>query len=95
MSPSNRAARSVCLWSRAHRLRPHLGRGDRESYNRRLRAGLIGSQLTGVLMTRYLFGAPTLVDVDPDALVEAIAPAVDHYLTGDLGKDLPSDPRTT
>jgi hypothetical protein len=33
--------------------------------------------------------------VDPDALVEAIAPAVGHYLTGDLGKDLPSDPRTT
>jgi hypothetical protein len=33
--------------------------------NRRLRAGLIGSQLTGVLMTRYLFGAPVLVGVAP------------------------------
>lgn len=50
-----------------------------------LRAALIGSQVVGLVYARHLVGIDALVDVDPETLVQALAPVITHYLTGDLG----------
>jgi AcrR family transcriptional regulator len=57
--------------------------------DRDLRAALIGAQLMGVVLTRYLFKTDTAVSADPAVLVAAVAPAIDHYLTGDLTHSAP------
>lgn len=49
-----------------------------------LRAGLVASQLGGLLLARYLIGVPALRDAEIDDLVAAIGPVVQHYLTGPL-----------
>jgi AcrR family transcriptional regulator len=51
---------------------------------RELRAGLIGTQLHGLLMGRYLLSVPSLTSPSIDGLVDAVAPAIDHFLTGEL-----------
>ena len=53
---------------------------------RELRAGLLGTQLHGLLMGRYLLRVPSLTAPAIDMLAAAVAPAIDHYLTGDLGQ---------
>jgi AcrR family transcriptional regulator len=52
--------------------------------HRELRAALIGAHLSGLLLTRYLFGVPALTSVEVAALAEAAGPAIEHYLAGDL-----------
>lgn len=48
------------------------------------RASLIGSQLLGVALTRYVLRLPDMADRDPDDLVADLAPTLQRYLTGSL-----------
>ncbi len=52
--------------------------------DRELRATLIGAQLIGVLLSRYLLKTNTLAGADPADLITALTPVINHYLTGDL-----------
>ncbi len=52
-----------------------------------LRASLVGSQLVGLAMARYIVGIEPLASQPPDAVVAAFAPNLQRYLTGPL--DLP------
>jgi AcrR family transcriptional regulator len=56
----------------------------------RLRAALVGSQLAGLVMARYVIRIEPLASADPDSVVAAVAPTLQRYLTGDLG--LPATP---
>jgi AcrR family transcriptional regulator len=53
---------------------------------RELRAALVGAHLSGLLQARYLFKVHALAAADPDQLVDAAAPVIEHYLTGDLAE---------
>lgn len=53
---------------------------------RELRAALIGAHLHGLLLARHLFKVHTLAAADPDHLIDAAAPVIEHYLTGDLAE---------
>jgi AcrR family transcriptional regulator len=57
-----------------------LGVGDA-----RLRANLVGSQVVGLVMARYVVGVEPLASLAPDALVRAVAPTFQRYLTEPLG----------
>jgi AcrR family transcriptional regulator len=50
-----------------------------------LRASLISSQGIGIAMARYILRVEPLASMDPDALVDAIAPTFQNYLTGPVG----------
>ena len=55
---------------------------------RPLRAALVGTQMGGLLLGRYLLGIPAVRDATPEQLVVAIGPVVQHYLTGPIaGRD--------
>lgn len=58
---------------------------------RELRAALIGAHLSGLLLARHLFKVQTLAAVDPNRLIDAAAPVIEHYLTGNLAE--PPNPR--
>jgi AcrR family transcriptional regulator len=49
-----------------------------------LRASLVGSQIVGVVMARYVVGIEPLASLAADRLVDAIAPPLQRYLTGSL-----------
>ncbi|TXI63597.1 MAG: TetR/AcrR family transcriptional regulator [Mycolicibacterium mageritense] len=49
------------------------------------RAGLIGSQLMGLALARFVLKLPPVVAMDVDDLVDSVAPVLQHYLTQDLG----------
>jgi len=49
-----------------------------------LRTTLIGTQVIGMLMVRYMIGIEPLASLAPDAVVSLIGPVVDHYLSEDL-----------
>lgn len=49
-----------------------------------LRATLVGSQLVGLGMVRYLLRVEPLASAGIDEVVAAVAPTVQRYLTGDL-----------
>lgn len=53
--------------------------------NESLRAGLIGAQLHGLLLSRYLLAVPQVAEPPLEVLVNAVGPVIDRYLTGDLG----------
>lgn len=48
------------------------------------RAALVGSQMAGLALTRYLVRLPALQAMTVDELAGAVGPSVQHYLTGDL-----------
>ncbi len=50
----------------------------------RLRLTLAMSHLTGLAFGRYVMGVPPLAGEDAEYLVAAVAPCVQHYLTGEL-----------
>jgi AcrR family transcriptional regulator len=50
-----------------------------------LRATLVGSQLMGVAMARYIIAVEPLASLDGDELAGLIAPTLQRYLTGELG----------
>lgn len=47
-----------------------------------LRAALLGSQIVGLTFARHVVGVHPLAQADRDRLVAAIAPVLEHYLTG-------------
>lgn len=49
-----------------------------------LRASLVGSQLVGLVMLRYVSNVEPLASMDPEDVVGFVAPTLDHYLNGDL-----------
>jgi AcrR family transcriptional regulator len=50
--------------------------------HRPLRAALVGTQMGGLLLGRYVLGLPAVKDASPEQLVVAIGPVIQHYLTG-------------
>ena len=52
----------------------------------RLRAALVGSQLIGVVMVRYVVRVEPLASAPVGQVVAAVAPTVQRYLTGDIGE---------
>jgi AcrR family transcriptional regulator len=48
------------------------------------RANLVGSQLVGLVMTRYVIAIEPLATMPPDAVAAAIAPTIQRYLHGPL-----------
>lgn len=56
-----------------------LGSPDAE-----LRASLVGSQVVGVVMARYVVGVEPLASLSPDQVVAAIAPTLQRYLVEPL-----------
>jgi len=50
-----------------------------------LRATLVGSQLVGLAMARYIVKVDPIASADRETLVRAIGPTLQRYLTGDLG----------
>jgi AcrR family transcriptional regulator len=50
----------------------------------RLRASLVGTQLVGLGVLRYIVRVEPLASADPDAVVAAVAPTIQRYLTGEL-----------
>jgi Tetracyclin repressor-like, C-terminal domain len=59
--------------------------GGADPAGARYRASLVTSQGAGLGLTRYVLGLEPLAAADLDALVAAVGPTVDRYLTGDLG----------
>jgi AcrR family transcriptional regulator len=49
-----------------------------------LRANLVGSQVIGLIMVRYVVRVEPLASLPPEALIAAIAPNLQRYLTGPL-----------
>jgi AcrR family transcriptional regulator len=49
-----------------------------------LRASLIGSQIVGLVVTRYIVRVQPIASADPETVVAAIAPTIQRYLTGPL-----------
>jgi AcrR family transcriptional regulator len=56
-----------------------------EGDERMLRAALIGSQVLGVVMLRYVWRIEPLASVPDDQLVALLAPTIQRYLSGRLG----------
>lgn len=56
-----------------------LGKPDAE-----LRASLVGTQLVGLGLLRYLVRVEPLASADTETVVAAVAPTIQRYLTGDL-----------
>jgi AcrR family transcriptional regulator len=49
-----------------------------------LRASLAGSQIVGLAMARYVVKVEPLAHCDAEALVAAVGPTIQRYLTGDV-----------
>jgi AcrR family transcriptional regulator len=49
------------------------------------RAALAGSQMVGLALARYVIRLEPLATLDPDDLARMVGPAIDRYLSGDLG----------
>lgn len=50
-----------------------------------LRANLVGTQVVGLILARYVVAVEPLATLDPERLVAAIAPNLQRYLVGPLG----------
>jgi len=46
------------------------------------RAGLLGTQMLGLALTRYVLELPPVVALTPDELAAWLSPVLQHYLTG-------------
>jgi AcrR family transcriptional regulator len=49
-----------------------------------LRAALVGTQIGGLLLGRYVLGIPGVRDATPEELALAIGPVIQHYLNGPI-----------
>ena len=54
------------------------------SADARLRASLVGSQIIGLAMARYIVKVEPLASAPPTQVVAAVGPTLQRYLTGDL-----------
>ena len=50
----------------------------------RLRAALVGSQLMGLAMARFVIKLEPIASADPELLIACYAPTIQRYLTGPL-----------
>ena len=48
------------------------------------RAGLVATQVLGVVLCRYILRLPPVAEAAPDTLVADLAPTLQRYLTGPL-----------
>jgi AcrR family transcriptional regulator len=51
-----------------------------------LRASLLASQVVGLAMLRHVVGVEALASADEGTLVQAVAPTLQRYLTGDIDR---------
>jgi AcrR family transcriptional regulator len=51
------------------------------------RANLVGSQIVGLVMARYVIAIEPLASMPPPAVAAAVAPTLQRYLLGPLGQD--------
>ena len=51
------------------------------------RANLVGSQIVGLVMARYVVAIEPLASMPPKAIAAAVAPTLQRYLLGPLGQD--------
>ena len=65
-------------------LRRVVGTLDLPQSERDARGALVGSQLIGLVMARYVLKLEPLASASREDLVEAIAPNLQRYLTGDV-----------
>ena len=49
---------------------------------RRLRASLIGSQMSGLVIARHIVGIEPLASLSTDEVADLIGPVLQHYITG-------------
>jgi len=49
-----------------------------------LRGSLVASQMAGMIMTRYILKLEPIATAPPEAVVAAIGPTLQRYITGDL-----------
>ena len=49
-----------------------------------LRAALVGSQIAGLLLGRYILRLPPLADTPREVVAAAVGPTITHYLSGPL-----------
>jgi AcrR family transcriptional regulator len=61
-----------------------LGTDERD---RSKRSGLVSSQIMGLAMMRYIWQIEPVASMTEDEFVAAIAPNLQHYIEGDLGRD--------
>jgi hypothetical protein len=61
-----------------------LGADERD---RSVRSGLVSSQLMGLAMMRYVWRIEPVASMADDELVAAVAPNLQHYIEGELGRD--------
>ncbi len=54
------------------------------SPDKALRASLVGSQMIGLVMARYIVQVEPLASAEPEAVIAAVAPTVQRYLTGSI-----------
>ena len=55
-----------------------------------LRATLVGSQLVGLAMARYVVGVEPLASASLETVALAVGPTIQRYLEGDLGDEEPA-----
>src|SRR3954451_24840521 len=65
---------------------------DLSQAEREARGALVGSQLIGLVMARYVLKVEPLASASPASLVEAVGPTVQRYLTGDVILPAPLNP---
>jgi AcrR family transcriptional regulator len=65
------------------------------SSDARLRATLVGSQIVGLMMARYIIRVEPLASAPPAQLVAAVGPTMQRYLTGDIGAAAPARPQAS
>ncbi len=58
----------------------------------RLRAGLVGSQLVGLAMARFVIRIEPIASADPETLIACYAPTFQRYLAGSLPGDAEGSP---
>lgn len=56
------------------------------------RGALIGAQLLGIAVSRFIVGLPALQDIDESGLVHWLRPVIAHYLTSPAVNDVPQAP---
>lgn len=59
-----------------------------EPPHRDLRVALVGSQMVGVIMARYVVKVEPIASADPEMLVAVMSPTIQHYLAGDIRTSL-------
>jgi AcrR family transcriptional regulator len=65
-------------------LRRVVGTLDAPPAERDARAALVASQLAGLVLTRYVLRLEPLASASAEELVEAMAPTLQRYLTGEV-----------